>query len=123
MMLASRSGGSSSAGSRSRTYRSQSRMIEPDELVQDCEKLTPCIALLRQNAAAQRCQAIKPAAALPGLLNPAPFHPSPSLHAVEQRVKRGYMKLKFAVGLRLNQFGNFITVARAVLQQSQDDHL
>ena len=62
-------------------------------------------------------------APLPGLLDPAPLDQPAGFHPVEQRIERGGVKGQDAVRPLLDQLGDLVAVARALLEQRQDQHL
>src|SRR6185295_18819338 len=87
----------------------------------DCrDEFCPAASLRSQNLAAVASQFVETAAALPRLFNPAALNPSTLLKAVQQRIERRYVELQHAVGTRLDQLADFVTVPRPCFNQGKN---
>src|SRR5215813_8614781 len=81
----------------------------------------PDAALRGQRLLAVFRQFVKTSPPLPGFLHPAAFDPAALFQPVKQEIKRGGVELQHAVRARLDQLADLVTMARAGLQQRQDE--
>src|SRR5215468_7221926 len=81
----------------------------------------PDAALRGQRLLAVLRQFVKTSPPLPGFLHPTAFDPAALFQPVKQEIKRGGVELQHAVRARLDQLAEFVAMARAGLQQRQDE--
>src|SRR5262245_18279553 len=83
----------------------------------------PAAALLGQDAAARRREAITAAAALVRPFDPAALNPAALLEAVEQRIQRRNIEAHRSPGSALDELRDVVAVSRAGLHERQDQQL
>src|SRR5262249_40589042 len=86
-------------------------------------KFAPAVTTGRQDLFAGARKSIISPLTLPGLFQPTATDPSPRLQSVEQRVKRRNAEPQGASRAQFDQLPDFISVARPVLQQRQNQQL
>src|SRR5581483_1277566 len=119
-MSVARAGSTASAPRRARTSALKSGMAEPRDAVQRRDEGAPAPALLRERFSALDGQAVEAAAARVGPLHPSPFDEAAALEAVERRVERRDMELQGAARSLVDQPGDLVAVAVALLEQRHD---
>jgi len=84
------------------------------------DKHLPAVPLGSENLSPLACQAVIPSSPLPALLHPSALQPAPLFQAIEQRIERGHVEAQSAAGALLDEFADFIAVARPSFQQGKD---
>src|SRR5215207_4121511 len=87
------------------------------------DELAPGVALRGEYFLPFGRQLVVAAAALPGLLHPAPLNPAPALQTVEQRVERRDVEAQHAARALLDEVADVVAVARLVLDEREDEQL
>src|SRR5207248_7111141 len=98
-------------------------MAELRDPVERGEKHLPAAPLRLERAASVGGEAVEAAAARAGALHPAAVNQAAPLQAVERRVERGDMEGERAVRAALDQLGELVAVAVALLEQREDEGL
>src|SRR6266705_3064571 len=98
-------------------------MFHPGDATDCGDELAPCIALRGEHLRALRREAVVPAAALAGLLDPPAVNPPALLEAIEHGVERGDAERENAARSGLDQLAEVVAMARLVLDERQDQEL
>src|SRR5215470_9207473 len=117
MMAVSRVGPSFTPASRRLISCFQSGIFRSRYAIDGGHKRLPDASLRSQRLLAVFRQFVITSPPLPGFLHPTAFDPAAIFQPVEQEIKRGGVELQHAVRARLDQLADFVTMARAGLQQ------
>ena len=90
------------------------------DAVQGREERAPAPALGVEDLLARGRQPVEAAPAHAGLLDPVALDQAAALEAVERRVQRRDVELQRAVGTAVDQLGDLVAVAVALLEQRED---
>jgi hypothetical protein len=96
-------------------------MAEPDHAVERAKELLPDVALAREDAPTFGRDAVLAPAAAGGPLAPPPFDPAAAFQAIQQGIERRHLKADGAVRARLDLLGDLVAVARAFVEQPEDE--
>src|SRR5690349_18132255 len=89
-----------------------SGMIEARDPIDRSHELLPSRALLGEHLCAHRRQAVVASSPLPCLFDPAALDPAALFESIQQWIQRGDAKTEESFGARLDQFAQFIPMAR-----------
>jgi hypothetical protein len=95
-------------------------MADAGDPVQRREEGVPAAALVVEDFLAGGGEAVEAAAARARLLDPAALDEAAALEAIERRVERGDMELQGASRPCVDQLGDLIAVAIALLEEGED---
>src|SRR5262245_55805258 len=98
-------------------------MANPCDARERVDELLPAGAVAGEHAPALGRDAIEPAAALAGFLDPAPDDESALLQPVEHGVERGDVELEDAVGALVDELADLVAVAGALLDEREHEEL
>src|SRR5262245_10697711 len=100
-----------------------SGLAQPRDAVEGREEAVPAAALTEERLFTLRGETVETPTPLAALLDPAPLDQAAALEAVEDRVERGDVELQRAAGSAIDQLGQLVAVAVALLEQRHDQHL
>src|SRR5882762_626207 len=101
----------------------QSGMFGLRDLVNGVDELAPVVTLCGEHVPAFGGQAVEAAPALARLLDPLARDPPALLEAIEEGIEGGDLELEAAAGACLDQLADLVAVARARLDERQDQQL
>jgi hypothetical protein len=87
------------------------------------DEALPALALSGQHLPSGGGEPVVAPAALALLLHPSAGDPAAALQAIEQRIEGSDLEDEVAVGSLLDHLAQLVAVARASLEQSEDDQL
>src|SRR5580704_3431710 len=117
----SRAGESFSGARRRRISGFHSGIFCLRDAIDAGDKFAPAAKLRSEDSAALASDPIITAAALAAFFNPAAKQPAATFQAVEHGVKRGHVERYCAARALLDEFADFVTVARASLDEREDE--
>src|SRR5439155_18493783 len=106
-----------------RTSARKSGMPQPRDADERGDEGVPGRAALGEDAASFGRDVVVTAPPLARFLHPATLDQPPPLEPVQQRIERRGMELEDAVGPLLDQLGDLVPMAGALLEEGEDEHL